>query len=276
MIEATVIEDSVSQAGKRLTTLQLLYPRFIHAEFMTHRVFSRNASSSRAIPVARSIDYVRTNPAMPVYWGKNKPGMQASEELTGSDKVLAHEAWLAASRQACNFASMMNDLGMHKQLVNRVLEPFSHIAVIVTATEWDNFFELRCHPAAQPEMQLLANRMKAAMDHSAPILLLGGQWHLPYILDDERKTLPLTDLKRVSAARCCRVSYRKHDGTLATVEEDIKLCGELASARPIHASPFEHQATPDAMKNDLEWSSPHLHGNFVGWVQHRKLIEQEL
>lgn len=281
-IEAKVIADSISPVGKRLTTLQLVYPRFIHAEFMTHRVFSRNASSSRAIPVARMIEQVRTDPAMPIHWGKNQAGMQAKEELSDafnesigtSERQYVKNLWHYAAEQAAIQAERMSQLGAHKQVVNRILEPFQWIHVVVTTTEWDNFFELRLHEDAQPEIHELARVMKAAMDASTPMLLQPGEWHLPYVRPEEHGKYPIDLLRKVSAARCCRVSYLKHDGTNSTIEEDLALCERLAGARPIHASPFEHQATPDDLKHGLVYRSPHLHGNLIGWVQHRKLIEQ--
>lgn len=284
---AKIIADSISGEGKRITTMQLSYPRFIHAEFMTHRVFSRNASSSRAIPVAKMLEQVRNNPAMPLHWGKNQPGMQAAVELTGLELDLAKSAWRRAAWQAANIAEEMSAMGLHKQVANRILEPFQIIHVIVTATEWENFFELRDHEDAQPEIRHLAVLMKQAMDGSKPRFLNEDEWHLPYVTDEdidwlknfaESEHLDWLELARkVSAARCCRVSYLKHDGTRASLQEELDLCDRLAAARPIHASPFEHQARPDVLREegDLDdgWIELSLHGNFVGWVQNRKLIE---
>jgi thymidylate synthase ThyX len=267
-ITARVIEDSISQAGVRLTTLQLRYPRFIHAEFMTHRVFSRNASSSRAIPVAKMIEQVRTNPAMPVHWGKNQAGMQASAEMEGQQLETMMRAWQQAAREAAATAEFMEKHGLHKQVANRILEPFQFISVIVTATEWDNFFDLRAHPDAQPEIQALAVLMKIAMDKSTPKMLAQGVWHLPYVLEDEREKLDLNTLLKASAARCARVSYLTHDGENPTIEKDIALYDRLVGSVPLHASPIEHQATPI---DSNEWS-----GNFKGWQQYRKLVEATL
>lgn len=275
--EAKIIADSVTNTGKRITTLQLCYPRFIHSEFMTHRVFSRNASSSRAIPVAKMIEQVRNDPAMPIHWGKNQPGMQAHEELTGDDLEQIQIAWHEAALCAADNASYMNSRGAHKQVVNRILEPFQWIHVVVTATEWDNFFELRDHEDAQPEIRHLAQLIKQAMSASEPVELRGSEWHLPYITEDDRvKIASITKTyeeavvlaSKVSAARCCRVSYLKHDGHASTIEEDLALCDRLAGSRPIHASPFEHQAMADPF---FDYSD--LHGNFVGWVQSRKVME---
>jgi thymidylate synthase ThyX len=274
--QAIVIEDSVSEQGARLTTLQLRYPRFIHAEFMTHRVFSRNASSSRAIPVAKMIEQVRNEPAMPVHWGKNMPGMQAKEELDGLPLALVKDAWFAAAQNAANAAEFLMNRGAHKQIANRLLESFQWISVVVTATEWANFFELRDHPDAQPEIQHLAKLMRAAMDGSKPALrkrdrLNAFAWHLPYVSLEERIAFmekpPL--LAKASAARSARVSYLKHDGTNPSIEDDLKLYERLVGSRPLHASPVEHQGYPLPLAN--QWDK-----NFKGWRQHRSLVEQEI
>lgn len=290
MIEAKIIADSVSEEGKRLTTFQLTYPRFIHAEFMTHRVFSRNASSSRAIPIKRMLEMVRTEPAMPIHWGKNQPGMQADEQLIGVELDTAKALWIDAAEAAAEIAEHMMGVGLHKQVANRILEPFQHISVVLTATEFDNWFELRAHKDAQPEIQMLAVRMLAAMGESTPTLLLPGEWHLPYVTEAELSEVlwrhssveeAWSLMCKVSAARCCRVSYLKHDGTASTIEEDLALCDRLVGARPLHASPFEHQATPDKYHKEGKfggtdhWEKPWLHGNFVGWIQSRKLIERQ-
>lgn len=264
---AKVVADSISPSDKRITTMQLMYPRFIHAEFMTHRVFSRNASSSRAIPVAKMIEQVRTNPAMPIHWGKNQPGMQANEQLTGQALENAQDGWTRAAWLASNIAEEMMTAGCHKQVVNRILEPFQFIHVVVTATEWDNFFELRAHKDAQPEIQALAVAMREAMDASVPARLGYGQWHLPYVRDSEIGVYDIDTLRKISSARCARVSYLTHDGKKPDIDRDIELYERLVGSRPIHASPTEHQAMP-AVEADARYS-----GNFQGWVQHRKLIE---
>ena len=155
MITAKMIEDSISEDGVRISTLQLRYHRYVHAEFMTHRVFSRSASSSRAIPIKKIIHQVWNEPAMPVHWGANISGMQAKNELSGWRLLLARNVWLTASKFACIFAYMLYYVGLHKQIGNRILEPWQFINVIVTSTEWDNFFELRIHPDAQPEIKEL-------------------------------------------------------------------------------------------------------------------------
>lgn len=272
-IEAKVICDSVSKEDVRITTFQLKFHRFILPEFNTHRQLSRNFSSSRAIPVSKIIEQVVFEPALPVHWGKNQAGMQASEELSGSSLDAARKGWLKASEAAVEAAKALAAAGLHKQVVNRLLEPFQWVSGVVTATEWDNFFELRAHPDAQPEIQALAYLMKQKMKDSVPKILKNGEWHLPYVQPYEFADYgdDIELLKKVSAARCCRVSYLKHDGTNANIKEDLALCDRLVGSRPLHASPFEHQATPDYS----QYGASDLHGNFNGWIQHRKEIELE-
>ena len=262
-ISAKVIADSVgADNGIRLTTLELEYPRFIHSEFMTHRVFSRNASSSRAIPVEKMIERVSSDPAMPVEWGSNQPGMQAGAEV--DDIRAATESWRYAAYDAVLWAKVLNTRGLHKQIVNRVLEPFSWIKVLVTATEWHNFFELRDHPDAQPEIRVLAIAMREAMADSEPEALRFDEWHLPYVTDNENVNAA-HDLRRISAARCARVSYLNHDQSAPSVTKDLALFYRLVGGRPLHASPLEHQAIPDY--------NPVFTRNFRGWIQHRAIHE---
>lgn len=264
MITAKVIADSIN-LGNRITTLELEYPRFIHAEFLTHRAFSRNASSSRAIPVKKMIDDVLQNPAMPVYWGVNRPGMQAKEELSEADQVVAKKLWLSARDDAVVHATRLLGLGLHKQTCNRVLEPFMHMRVLVTATEFENFFELRDHPDAQPEIQVLAREMKRAIQESVPEELGIEDWHLPYVLESEKNDpgLDIETLLKFSVARCARVSYLNHDNTNPSREKDLALYSQLIESKPIHASPSEHQATPwDGIRS----------GNFTNWLQYRQTL----
>lgn len=272
MMEAKVIAHSISGVGKEICTMQLCYPRFIHSEFLTHRVFSRNASSSRAIPVAKMIKQVRENPAMPVHWGANQPGMQAHQELEGQDAVTAMRAWKRAANEAADTAEFMEKMGVHKQVANRILEPFQFIHVIVTATEWRNFFELRDHEDAQPEIRVLARLMRDAMKASIPRMRMDDPsqaeyWHLPYVLDEERNAMQNEPglLIKLSGARCARVSYLTHDGTKPDVEKDLALYDRLVGGVPLHASPVEHQAHPTS-----SWSKS---GNFVGWMQYRQVLE---
>lgn len=264
MIKVEIVADSVSEIGARITTFLLTYPRFIHSEFMTHRMFSRNASSSRAIPVSKQIQEVINNPAIPMVFTKNQRGMQGGEILEGQVHELALSAWLNARDAAVSHARALSDLEVHKQYANRLLEPFAHITVVCTATEWANFFALRCHEAAQPEIHELADKMYDAYTNNNPKLLKNGQWHLPFINHDEDRDVAI----KCSVARCARVSYKNHDGTRSTVDQDIALYNRLLGNSPIHASPAEHQA--QAVSDVNIWS-----GNFRGWIQYRKTLDNE-
>lgn len=266
MIEVKMIEDSIYKQN-RICTLQLKYHRYVHSEFMTHRVFSRSASSSRAIPILNIISQVWNNPAIPVHWGKNVSGMQAKTELTGIKLSLAKFLWKGASKFACIFAYLMYKVGLHKQIGNRILEPWQFINVIVTSTEWDNFFELRCHPDAQPEIQELAVKIRGCIKNSRPKKLEFNGWHLPYISEEEKSSYDISDLLKMSTARCARVSYMNHDGSKPNIENDKKLHDRLVGSVPIHASPAEHQATPSPGNK--------FHKNFRGWIQYRTQIEQK-
>lgn len=257
-----VILDSVSPKGFRLTTMEVRFPRIVLAEFNTHRMLSRNSASSRAIPVARTLATVLGDPFIPIYWGKNQKGMQANEELTEYAQDQAQRAWLRARDAAVQAARELMDLGVHKQIANRVLEPFMWHTVIVSATTYKNFFALRCHPDAQPEIQRAAYMMREAMDKSAPSLVDYGEWHLPYIDDEDRKNFALPELKKISTGRCARVSTLTHDGN-RDPQKDISLGTDLATKG--HWSPFEHPATP------LEGQF----GNFLGWFQYRKEFPTE-
>lgn len=265
MIEAKIVADSISPNGVRLTSFQLKMHRFILSEFNTHRMFSRSSSSSRAIPIKKMLQNVIKNPAYPVFWGKNKNGMQAKEELLGIKLSLSKFIWRLASYAAVTFAYIMYNLGLHKQIGNRILEPWMWTNTIVTATEWDNFFLLRNHPDAQPEIRELAIQIQELYDNSHPNFVNYGEWHLPYIVDNEKEIYPVEDLIKMSVARCARVSYNKHDGNNTTKEEDIKLHDRLLLSFPPHASPAEHQATPIRSKLFSK--------NLFGWEQYRWEIE---
>lgn len=272
---AKIIADSVGYYGgamSRLTTIQLRYPRLVHSELMTHRVFSRNASSSRAIPVAKMIEQVRNDPAAPYVWTTNKPGMQG-DVVTDPELIAKYDQmWIEAANQAADNAEVLMGEGLHKQVVNRILEPFQWISVIVTATEWANWFELRNHKDADPTIKRLAEVMLAAMEASEPKHLIAGEWHLPYVSKEEKSALPIATLVKISAARCARVSYLTHDGEFPDVDKDIALYERLVGSRPLHASPIEHQARVINLNND----EIGLNGNFSPlWVQHRKLLETE-
>lgn len=303
-IEVKVIADSISEHKKRITTLELRYPRFIHAEFMTHRVFSRNASSSRAIPTKRMLDTVTNETALPVRWVMNEPGMQGYTEAPPEIVSQAEKIMATAVDYAVEMSEQLEALGLHKQHVNRLTEPFQHIRVVLTSTEWYNFFRLRSHETAEPTMQALSDAIGEALEVSNPRHLDRGSWHLPYVNDVDREMIyqhqagikvyphwfpphagSRADLMylniAVSAARCARTSYQNFEGKVSTVEEDIALFNKLIQSQPIHASPVEHQACPDwktvATGNNsvYHWANPSRHGNLVGWQQARKYIPGE-
>lgn len=262
MITAKIIADSVATSGKRITTFELEYPRFIHAEFMTHRMISKNAASSRAIPIETMIKQVLDNPAMPVYWGKNQAGMSANEELTGLCLTVVKELWLSARDQAVLQTKKLADMGLHKQIANRVLEPWSHIKVVATATEWDNFFHLRRHRDAQPEIQALANAMWDIYSTNTPTLKFGDEYHLPYVSTEDLLMYSLDECIKLSASLCAQVSYRKSDESL---DKALLIYDRLVNSKPVHASPFEHQATPSLFASEKS-------GNFNGWIQYRQTL----
>jgi len=263
---STVILDSVNENKQRLTTLEVRYPRIVHSELMTHRVFSRNAASSRAIPVKKLLEQVLEMPFVPEKFGKNQSGMQSYEFLEGEEHDKAVKEWLLARDSAYKHATILAfDLNIHKALANRILEPFSWITVIITATDFSNFFNLRVHHAAQQEINTIATLMKDSLSQSKPKMLYSGQWHTPYIQSDEL-SLP-DDIKfKVSAARCARVSYLTHNG-IRSLDKDLELFQRLIDEN--HMSPHEHPAKP------MEKNEEHLQGNFRGWVQYRKTLPNE-
>lgn len=268
--EVKIILDSMAEeTGQRIVSFQLRYQRFIHAEFMTHRIFSRNASSSRAIPVEKMLQQVSTEPAAPTHWGKNQKGMQANEHLDAEETQEAQRLWGAAAVCATKIAEQMNELGLHKQVANRILEPFQFISVIATATNFDNFFDLRCHKDAQPEFRVLAEEMNRQYVLNEPQVLFPGEYHLPYILAEEWGQYTIEELVKFSVARCARVSYLTHDKQAPKAEDDLALYERLVGSVPLHASPTEHQAKIPSYKTTT------LNGNFSdGFIQFRKCLEK--
>lgn len=289
MINAIVIADSISHIGGRLATLEVVMPRIILAEFNTHRVFSRNSASSRAIPFAKMVQQVMENPYVPARFGKYNTGMQPAGYLEGAEHVSAVYAWLGARDSAVTsavrvalagsqFASEAVDAAIAgdwgafgqvldaaggpvvaKETVNRLLEPFMWTKVIVSSTEWDNFFNLRCHPDAQHDIRDVAEAIQQAMLQSKPNAIAWDEWHIPYS-EHIDPGLPLEDRLLLSASACARVSYDK-----AGEPMQIERARSLAKAG--HWSPFEHQATP-------QWTDSEPTGNFVGWVQQRSHLER--
>lgn len=294
MISAKIVQDSVTTQGKRITTFELEYPRFIHSEFMTHRQFSRNCASSRAIPIDAMHKQVLENPAEPVHWGKNQAGMQAKVELEGDELKSAKIDWLVARDSAVHNSRMLAQSGVHKQIANRVTEPFQVMKTVVTSTEWNNWFWLRFHADAQPEIQELAKQMLNLHIQHVPTPTLVGEWHVPYVTRVRAplsgtmlyytgtQELSVKDAVTISTSCCAQVSYRKLDDTL---EKAQSVFDRLIKSEPVHASPTEHQATPiesPKLRVTPEFWEPgitHVNknaeacsGNFVGWIQHRQLI----
>lgn len=278
-----IIADSVSPAGIRLTTLTATYPRFIHAEVMTHRMLARNAASSRAIPWAKMREAIIDDPVIPIHWGAEQKGMQSGPGLSEDAQYRAEIEWFKARDAALSAADHLSDLRVHKSLVNRLVEPWMWITTLISATEWQNFFRLRVHPDAERHFQKIAGMIQEAMAASTPMPMPTDQWHLPFIDYEDRllaavappdawssraKIQAMDLLKRVSAARCARISYLTHDGR-RSIEDDLALFDKLInrSDNVIHASPLEHVATPTWPS---KWSGP-----FRGWEQYRKEFVNE-
>ncbi len=290
MTSAKIIADSITEDGHRLTTMEVTFHRFVLAEFNTHRVFSRNSASSRAIPYDKQLDRVRYDPAMPVSWPREQRGMQGGEELLGEDRDHAIWWWRYTRREVMRNTKELRRVKLHKSVVNRLLEPYLWHTVIVTSTAWRNFFAQRASPLAQPEIRVAAEQMQAAYIDSVPKKVEEGDWHLPYIRSEDwdeitSRGVPadeaLKGLIEISVARCARVSYLTHDGQ-RDIDKDLNLYERLVSARPMHASPLEHVATPAAWNQQvvnvpgvgITEPVPKV-GNLLGWKQHRLDVELE-
>lgn len=288
MFNAKVVAHSVGPHGIEIVSVAATYPRFIHAELMTHRAFARNAASSRAIPFVAidkttgklkencTLAMVRRNPVIPQFLGIEKAGMQAGEELKGDDRLDAQSIIQHLLEDALGAAQRLYDLGLHKSIINRYLEPWSWITTLITATEWNNFFRLRCHPDAERHFQLIASMIRDAIKASRPAYKEPGQWHLPYIeysdrVEATRSGLHVTEpdwIKKVSAARCARLSYLTQDGE-RDLRKDIALANRLIIREDnvIHASPLEHPAVCSPADTRS--------GPFTGWTQYRKAFANE-
>ena len=319
-ISAKVICDSISEQGVRLTTFEIEYPRFILAELNTHRQLSKNSSSSRAIPIKKMLSTIEDNMAVPVYWGKAKSGMQADGEVDEDDVWWYEEKWKFAFDEVSYRVEQLSDLvegkkgfmqALHKQVPNRLIEPFQMMKTVITGTDWSNFFNLRLHPDADPNICMLAYKMYQAMQESKPIELKVGEWHLPYVGFYRVKSgrgfgcveyftgvvgtesyhiLTLEQAIKLSVASCASVSYRTENMTL---EKSDKIFNMLIKAEVVHSSPLEHCATPVKPKfNELgkvrvncsepqSWEEGVTHmnkqgqmcsGNLRGFVQYRHLL----
>lgn len=294
MLKATILKDSIGKEGSapRLTTFLLEFPRYILAEFNTHRMFSRNAASSRAIPVSKRLEMVAQDPVIPVEWGLDQPGMQAPKLAEGETLVAAVHIWENACRDAASHARKLADLGISKQIVNRLLEPFVSVQVLMTSTArgLENFFALRADPKPDPAMRALAGLMLWNYNNHTPEPLAPGEWHIPFG-DDMYPDLPEEVRLKVAVARAARLSYNNFDGS-RSLEKDLALHDQLA--KDGHWSSFEHcaQVMPTegiivgrtlyrgASHTDLAGNrrgAPpvSLSGNLPGWVQLRKTYPNE-
>lgn len=272
---ARVVADTIGLAGARITTFEITAPRFLLAEINTHRVVAKSCASSRAIPVKKRIEMVEEFPFIPKAFGKNQPGMVALACVDDDTAVLAERVWRNAIADSIKHARMLEKLGVHKQLANRVMESFAYVTDCLTATEWDNFWWLRTHPDAQPEFQELAKLMKEAYETSAPA---ERPYHLPYC-EDILGDYDVDTLMLVSSARCARNSYKTFEGKISLPEDDEAMCQKLIESA--HLSPFDHAARPDWVKFDHTregwvWNAPSEHRHLYGWIPYRVHIEKKL
>jgi len=241
--QVKMIADSISPDGVRICTVTARYPRFVHSELMTHRAFARNAASSRAIPFKKMVEAVENHPVIPIKWGAEQKGMQTGDDIGLMNEARCHDQWLWARDYAVVQAMAMHDEGLHKSICNRLLEPFAWITTVITATEWNNFFRLRCHEHAEVHLQKTAYMLRDLLQQSTPKTLGYGAWHLPFVdgndLDDidnkysDREVGVIVDdsyyeeiLPRLSTARCARVSYLTHEGE-RSIAKDLDLFGKL-------------------------------------------------
>lgn len=304
---AKILADSISPAGHRLTTFEATFPRIVLSELNTHRMLSRNSASSRAIPVEKMIKRVFEDPYVPTHWGKNQKGMQAEQDVGEEQRHQAEVIWFEARDDAAGDAQRLLDVGIHKQITNRLLEPFMWHTALITGTEWANFFHLRDNKDAHPDFRDLAHAMGELWRKEEPKWLGENDWHAPLLSDEDFEQAILTDpthptlvqerLCKISVGRCARVSYLTHDGK-RDPQADVDLCQRLLVNG--HMSPFEHVARPmtsyelnlfkqkkvvwDASLEMWKWigvgatrDGEHTHflGNVQGWVQYRKLIPHE-
>lgn len=280
---AEILADSINESGQRLTTMKVRFHRFVLAEFNTHRVFSRNSASSRAIPLETQLKLLAAGPAFPISWPVEQPGMQGGSELTGADLLsaqrLVERVYQSTVDEINQYTADLKAFygddakshRLHKSVINRLLEPFMYHTVIVSSTEWENFFEQRCSPLAQPEIRVAAEVMRDIYRASTPTTVHVGHWHLPLVDSSDMPWIMNFALETkqsarliacaISVARCARVSYLTHDGVRDPLK-DVDLFNKLITADPPHWSPLEHVATPAGRRDQTT-------GNFTGWSQLR-------
>jgi hypothetical protein len=299
-IKATVIQHSKSSyTGKELITFEIEYPRFILAELNTHCMLEKNSSSSRAVPVKSQCELIKNNPAMPVHWGKNQSGMVAENELDDLNIQAAKSVWIAAMKSAINHVVVLDDIATHKQIANRIAEPWQRMKTVISGTEWANFYYLRNHPDAQPEFAELARVMYEAVSSSEPVYLYEGEWHVPYVerkrVEEKMKyfscgkELKVVEALKVSVSCCAQTSYRKSDESLEKAEAVFKRLNIGSEDQPAHASPTTHQGTPinylfveETDPDTWDLGITHMtrdkrlwSGKFQDFIQYRKLIPNE-
>jgi thymidylate synthase ThyX len=283
-IKSEIIADSINPCGNRLTTFILRFPRIVLSELNTHRVFSKNSASSRAIPFEKMLEMVKNDPFIPIKFQKDHKGMQGNEYYEEEEYKICAKDWLNARDSAIKSASNFK-LPITKQLRNRLLEPFMWHRVILSGTNFENFFALRAHPDAEIHICELAYKMLDSYNKSEPKKLKENEWHIPFgdkidsfkllkILNESNTVNMLKAseekikdaVKKISIARCARISYFNYEGK-DDYEADIKLCDRLFGNNPKHLSPTEHVAM--AM-GDSNW-----YGNFCGFKQFRKFFNDE-
>lgn len=281
-----------------LGTFELVYPRMIHSEVLTHKQLSRNCASSRAIPIETMLKEIENDIAVPVHWGKNQSGMQAKEELQGEALDDAKYLWGLSARNAVKVSRKLAATGVHKQVANRITEPYQHMKTVMSGTDWKNVFYLRNHKDADPTIALLFKQMQELWENTEELAVDTDEFHTPYVeslmtakggviwreyFNENHEIISVEDAIKISASCCAQTSFRKND---SSADKADMVYDRLVNSKPVHASPFEHQGKPmqkhenpfDASK----WEPGITHvnrqgelfsGNFRGWIQHRQLIE---
>lgn len=315
MTKATVICDSRNEFGQRITTFIITFPRYLLAEFNTHRMLSRNSASSRAIRFEKMVQSVMDNPFISLRWQKDHPGMQGTEYFEGEDEIIARGLWLEARNIAIDAAKKLNspsyfsggESRVTKQICNRLLEPFMFHTCLCTGTEWENFFALRAHKDAEIHFQDLAEKMLVAINESEPKQLKAGEWHIPFgdqlpahdIKELITKLYPNqeTDLNwymeksqelriKIATFRCAQISYLSHENSMS-YEKMLEKHDGLATAG--HWSAFEHCARAMSadefnFHSDMKWIGGDFFntnkesgwsGNYKGFIQYRKMFQTE-
>lgn len=295
MTSAKIIKHSVNPEGQEIMSAILRYPRYIHGELMTHRVFSRNSASSRAIPIKKMIGDIQDDPASPTVWGKAQPGMQSFQFIDSNDLGEADYVWNKARDLMIGSVRELDKLQVHKQFANRLIEPWMHITVLVTATDWGNFFNLRAHPDAAPDFQELSFRLLHQYMQSVPQKLDWGEWHIVFEDQMPESVTSTEDKIRIATARAARLSYMTFEGEIDP-QKDIALHDSLIANG--HLSPTEHCACaehsrpkmwddhfkavllqhPDVLPEAVAMMEHFVkrdQGNFNGWTQYRKLLQNE-